>query len=78
VPIAVSEHPVGERPFAGATAAVKLAVQGQYVPAWTSSEGSADPVPAKAEPSVDEGSPSVTLVPYAGAKLRITAFPSLG
>lgn len=78
VPIAVSEHPVGERPFAGATAAVKLAVQGQYVPAWTSSEGSADPVPAKAEPSVDEGSPSVKLVPYAGAKLRITAFPSLG
>ena len=78
VPITVSEHPIGERPFAGAAAAVRLAMQGHYVPAWKASEGSADPVPADAESSTDESAQSITLVPYAGAKLRITAFPSLG
>jgi hypothetical protein len=76
--VAVSEHPVGERPFAGATPAVQLAMQGRYVPAWKASDGSADPVPAKPEPSGDEDVQSITLVPYAGAKLRITAFPALG
>jgi hypothetical protein len=57
---------------------VKLAMQGRYVPDWKASEGSADPVPANAKASTDEGAQSITLVPYAGAKLRITAFPSLG
>jgi hypothetical protein len=78
VPITVSEHPIGERPFAGAAPAVQLAMQGRYVPAWKASEGSADPVPANTEPSTDEGVQSITLAPYAGAKLRITAFPALG
>ncbi|MBE1162373.1 beta-L-arabinofuranosidase domain-containing protein [Dyella acidiphila] len=76
--VAVSEHPIGDKPFAGATPAVQLTLQGRYVPAWKAEEGSADPVPAKAEPATDEAAQSVTLVPYAGAKLRITAFPSLG
>ena len=78
VAITASEHPVGERPFAGATPAVRLAMQGRYVPAWKASEGSADVVPAKPEPAEDEDIQSITLVPYAGAKLRVTAFPSLG
>ena len=78
VSVTVSEHPIGERPFAGAAAAVKLAMQGRYVPDWKASEGSADPVPAHAKASTDEGAQSIVLVPYAGAKLRITAFPSLG
>ena len=78
VSVTVSEHPIGERPFAGAAAAVKLAMQGRYVPDWKASEGSADPVPANAKASTDEGAQPITLVPYAGAKLRITAFPSLG
>jgi len=75
--ITASEHPVGEKPFAGATPAVQLAMQGRYVPAWKASEGSADVVPAKPEPSADEDVQSIALVPYAGAKLRITAFPAL-
>ncbi|RAO78083.1 beta-L-arabinofuranosidase domain-containing protein [Dyella jiangningensis] len=78
VPVKVSEYAIGEKPFAGAAAAVKLSLQGQYVPAWKASEGSADPVPAHAEASADEDVQSLTLVPYAGAKLRITAFPALG
>lgn len=76
-PISVNEHPIGERPFAGGAAAVKLTVQGRYVPTWKASEGNAEPVPADAESSNDEGAQSMTLVPYAGAKLRITAFPAL-
>lgn len=77
VPITVSEHPIGEKPFSGAAPAVQLAMQGRYVPAWKASEGSADPVPAHNEPSADEDIQSITLAPYAGAKLRITAFPAL-
>lgn len=75
--VTVSEHAIGDKPFAGATPAVQLALQGHYVPVWKASEGSADPVPDNAEPATDEAAQSVTLVPYAGAKLRITAFPSL-
>ena len=78
VPVTVSEHPIGDKPFAGTTPAVQLALQGRYVPAWKATEGSADPVPANAEPAGDEAAQPITLVPYAGAKLRITAFPSLG
>jgi len=77
-PVAVSEHPIGETPFAGATPAVQLALQAHYVPAWKAEEGSADPVSRKAEPATDEAVQAIALVPYAGAKLRITAFPSLG
>jgi hypothetical protein len=78
VPVTVIEHAIGERPFAGASPAVQLAMQGRYVPSWKASEGSAEAVPTSAEPSSDEGVQPITLVPYAGAKLRITAFPSLG
>jgi hypothetical protein len=77
-PVAVSEQPIGEKPFAGTTPAVQLSLQARYVPAWKAEEGNAEPVPAKAEPSADEVAKTITLVPYAGAKLRITAFPSLG
>jgi hypothetical protein len=76
--VAVSEHAIGDTPFAGATPAVQLTLQARYVPAWKATEGSADPVPAQAEPSGDEAAQAITLVPYAGAKLRITAFPALG
>lgn len=76
--VTVSEHPIGNTPFAGNTPAVQLTLQGRYVPAWKAEEGSADPVLAHAAPSTDEAEQTLTLVPYAGAKLRITAFPSLG
>ncbi len=77
VQVAVSEHPVAEAPFAGASPAVQLVLRGRYVPAWKASDGSAEPVPAKAEPSEDEGEQDITLLPYGGAKLRIVAFPAL-
>lgn len=71
----VEQHAIGPRPFAGATPAVTLAVRGRLV-AWKAEEGAADPVPAK--PTLeDEPYTTLRLVPYAGAKLRITSFPKL-
>ena len=75
-PVTVSEHAVAETPFAGATPAIRLTLQGRYVPAWKASEGNAEPVPASAEPAEDEEAQEVVLVPYAGAKWRIAAFPA--
>ncbi|NII53287.1 beta-L-arabinofuranosidase domain-containing protein [Luteibacter sp. SG786] len=71
----VEQHAIGPRPFAGATPAVTLSVRGRLV-AWKAEEGAADPVPAKPAPE-DEPYTTLRLVPYAGAKLRITSFPKL-
>ena len=69
------QHPVGDRPFASDTPAVTLSVRGRLV-AWKAEEGAADPVPLK--PALeDEPDATLRLVPYAGAKLRITSFPAL-
>ena len=71
----VEQHPIGALPFAGATPAVTLTVKGRLV-AWKAQEGAADPVPVK--PALeDEPDTTLRLVPYAGAKLRITSFPAL-
>jgi len=69
------EHPIGARPFAGASPAVTLTVRGRPV-AWKAEEGAADPVPEKVA-ATNEPETTLKLVPYAGAKLRITAFPPL-
>jgi hypothetical protein len=71
----MEEHQIGALPFAGATPAVTLTVQGRLV-AWKAQEGAADPVPVKPEME-DEPYTTLRLVPYAGAKLRITSFPVL-
>lgn len=66
-------HDIGKRPFAGATPAVTLQVKGRLA-SWKAEEGAADPVPAT--PAMeDEPVTTLRLVPYAGAKLRITSFP---
>lgn len=71
----VERHDVGARPFAGATPAITLIVRGRLV-AWKAEEGAADPVPLKPT-AEDEPPATLRLVPYAGAKLRITSFPPL-
>ncbi|WP_233581476.1 beta-L-arabinofuranosidase domain-containing protein [Acidipila sp. EB88] len=64
----------GAVPFARKDTAVTLRVPARKVPAWRAEEGVAGPVPlspVKADGPVE----SVLLIPYAAAKLRITAFP---
>lgn len=69
-----SEHALPVSPFAGPPP-LSLAIEGRPVPAWKAEEGAADPVPAQPKAAVDEPATTLTLVPYAVAKLRITSFP---
>ncbi len=73
---AVKEAAVGKAPFALKNAPVTLEVEARKVPAWRAVDGVADPVP-QSPVSSEEARERITLVPYAAAKLRITAFPEL-
>jgi uncharacterized protein len=72
--LSIVESPVGVRPFAAAEPAVKILVPAHRLISWRSEDGVAKPLPqspiASAEPEE-----TLTLIPYAAAKLRITAFP---
>ena len=58
-------------------ASVRLEVKGRRMPGWLSQDNVADPVPPSPAAS-EEPETTVELIPYAAAKLRITAFPALG
>jgi DUF1680 family protein len=72
--IAVQETEVGERPFARQHSAVRLSVKAQKLNEWRAEDGVADPVPQSPVVSA-EREETIELIPYAAAKLRITAFP---
>lgn len=72
----VAEAPVGARPFAREATAVQIRVPARRLDSWRSEDGVAAPVPEGAQRSVN-AEEMLTLVPYAAAKLRITAFPEL-
>jgi DUF1680 family protein len=72
----VQESPVGASPFSLKETPVKLSVKARKLPAWRAVDGAADPVPESPVTST-EREEQLTLVPYAAAKLRITAFPKL-
>lgn len=72
----VTEKPVPARPFTAADAAVQISVNGRLLTKWRSEDGVAEPVPQSPVSSTEQQE-TLTLVPYAGAKLRITAFPQL-
>jgi hypothetical protein len=74
--IAAVEGEVGNRPFSAKGAPVKLHVKGRKLPSWHAEEGAANPVPQSPVTS-DEAEETITMIPYAAAKLRITAFPLL-
>ncbi len=65
---------MGAVPFSRKEPPVELKVQARRLSSWRAEEGVAAPVP---QSSVDADGPieTVTLIPYAAAKLRITAFP---
>ena len=72
--IEVSELPVGDAPFSRKHAPVSLKVKGRKLPDWRAEDGAADPVP-KSPVAGSQIAEDLTLIPYAAAKLRITAFP---
>jgi hypothetical protein len=72
--IFVKETEVGDSPFTARHAPVQLSVQARKLNKWRAEDGVADPVPRSPVIS-DQPVESITLVPYAAAKLRITAFP---
>jgi hypothetical protein len=74
--IAVVETEMRDRPFSAKGAPVSIRVKGRKLLSWQSEDGVAQPVPRS---PVDSAEPleTITLIPYAAAKLRITAFPQL-
>jgi len=74
--VSVSEAPISQRPFTTKPAPVELHVKARRLPSWRSEDGTANPLPASPVSSA-QPEESIALVPYAAAKLRITAFPQL-
>ncbi|MFZ2024520.1 MAG: beta-L-arabinofuranosidase domain-containing protein [Terracidiphilus sp.] len=74
--IAVEEKEIGGMPFARRSTPVSMRVKARKLEDWRSEDGAANPPP---QSPVKSGLPeeTVTLIPYAAAKLRITAFPLL-
>ncbi len=72
----VTEKPVGARPFAREETAISIGVPAHRIDTWRSEDGVALPLPVS---PVSASSPreTVMLIPYAAAKLRISAFPQV-
>jgi hypothetical protein len=74
--ITVTEAAVGSAPFTAAESPVRLTARGRRLHAWQADNGAANPLPPSPVAS-DAPDEQLTLIPYAAAKLRITAFPLL-
>jgi hypothetical protein len=74
--ISVVERPLTDRPFTADAAPTQLHVSAKLLPSWMAHEGVADTLPQSPVESA-EPKETIQLVPYAGAKLRITSFPKL-
>ena len=74
--IRLNENALTDKPFASEGTPTKLYVKAKLLPSWVATEGTAGTL---AESSVEssENNETITLVPYAAAKLRITSFPWL-
>jgi hypothetical protein len=74
--VTATDSEVGDRPFSAKGAPVKLHVKARQLPAWQAEDGVAGPVP-QSPVTGDQPEQTIALIPYAAAKLRITAFPRL-
>ncbi len=74
--IAVTEAEITDHPFSAKHAPVTLEVKARKLPEWRCEDGVANPVPQSPVAS-DQPEETIRLIPYAAAKLRITAFPEL-
>jgi hypothetical protein len=74
--VEVEESEVGARPFAGARTAVNLRVKARRLDGWRSEDGVAAAPPSGVQRS-SNADETLELIPYAAAKLRVTAFPQM-
>jgi Beta-L-arabinofuranosidase, GH127 middle domain/Beta-L-arabinofuranosidase, GH127 catalytic domain len=74
--IAVTEAEVGEGAFTRRHAPVRLSAKARLLNEWRADDGAANPLPQSPVAS-DQPEQTIELIPYAAAKLRITAFPQL-
>lgn len=72
--ITVNESEVGEGPFTSRHTPVRLSVKARKLNDWRAEDGVANALPQSPVVS-DEPEETIHLIPYAAAKLRITAFP---
>jgi len=70
----VTESEVGEIPFSAHHAAVRIDVKARKIPDWRAEDGVANALPQSPVAS-NQPEETIALIPYAAAKLRITAFP---
>jgi hypothetical protein len=70
----VIESPVNDRPFAAKGTSVRIEVSARKVTSWRAEDG-APTEPPQSPVTTSEPTETITLVPYAAAKLRITSFP---
>jgi hypothetical protein len=72
--IQVVETEIGEGPFSARSTPVRLKVKARKLTAWRAEDGAANAIPESPVTS-DQPEETIELIPYAAAKLRITAFP---
>ncbi len=72
--IEVVETEIGEAPFSASKSPVRLKVKAHKLPEWRAEDGAANTLPPSPVVST-QAEETITLIPYAAAKLRITAFP---
>jgi DUF1680 family protein len=72
--IHVAESDVGATPFGRKAASVTLSVPARKLTAWLAEDGVAS-APPQSPVAATGATENITLIPYAAAKLRITAFP---
>jgi hypothetical protein len=70
----VVTRPMGKRPFSADGTPVYVAAEGRRLPQWQIENDSAGPLPVSPVETKEPKEP-IKLIPYAAAKLRITAFP---
>jgi hypothetical protein len=74
--ITVTEAGLSAQPFSRHQPPLQLHVKARKIDAWRAEDGVANPVPASPVKS-ELPEETIVLIPYAAAKLRITAFPLL-